>query len=132
MIETIQNVGSVVGVILSCITLVTLIFKPLRTKFIEFIQNVSGSAKIDKMTALIEKHIADDEVNNTVTQHGLATLIGNEIKNIYNRFKDDKKLPEREFEILDKLYDVYHDGLHANGVIEKIYNEMKTWDIGIE
>lgn len=45
-------------------------------------------------------------------------------------------MPEKEFEMMQKLYMTYSTVLHQNGIIEKIYNEVagpeSDWEIILE
>ena len=136
-----------IGYITAIIVFLTVTIKPLRTKVGNKIRKISKtdeqgkrvcdlSDKIDSLIDVMTEYVAkNDEVHDIlldsikILQAGSAALLGNQIKEIYNQYKDEKRIPEKEFEIVEKMYAIYHGALNGNGVIERIYEEMKTWEI---
>lgn len=151
ILSIIKDVGSVVGVVLSCITLLTLAVKPLRTSVVRFVERISGSNETDRrlnemtqsiqdMREALNHHITSSSAFHETIMEDIAALkeadaaeLGNTIKHIYNKYKDAKALPEREYEVLLKLYHSYHDVLLGNGVVERMYTEIvQEWTIEFE
>ena len=46
----------------------------------------------------------------------------------YYHNKDDKKIRQYEYENFVYLYEAYH-ALNGNSFIDKIYDEIKSWEI---
>ena len=59
---------------------------------------------------------------------GLKCLLRNEMLQIYYRHKDDGKIRQYEYENFVFLYNAYK-ALKGNSFIDKIYNEVKTWEV---
>jgi hypothetical protein len=146
----IKNLSAVVGAILSCITLATLLIKPLRVTLVRWVERVSGSTETEKQLKAImtevqalqanlaqEQQVSKETTNQIL--HDLqdlkdanTSMLGNMIKQMYLSHQDTKRISEREFDVLTKLYRSYHNVLNGNGVIEHIYNEIETeWEIEI-
>ena len=147
VINVIKDAGSIVVTILSCITLLTIIVKPVRNCVVRFVDRLSGrpdlEAKIDRLAESLQQHFEESREFNQAIVRDLDALkdsdgkiLGNTIRGIYNTYKDTKQMPEKEFEMLQKLYATYSNVLHQNGVIEKIYNEItgpeSDWEIILE
>lgn len=147
VVNVIKDAGSIVGTILSCITLLTIIVKPVRNCVVRFVDRLSGrpdlEAKIDRLAESLQQHFEESREFNQAIVRDLDALkdsdgkiLGNTIRGIYNTYKDTKQMPEKEFEMLQKLYATYSNVLHQNGVIEKIYNEItgpeSDWEIILE
>lgn len=147
VVNVIKDAGSIVGTILSSITLLTIVVKPLRNYAVRLVDRLSGrtdlEAKIDQLAETLQKHFDESREFNQSIARDLDALkesdgkiLGNTIRSIYNAYKDTKKMPEKEFEMLQKLYGTYSNVLHQNGVIEKIYNEITAtdseWEIILE
>lgn len=159
IVETIKNIGSIAGTVISCVTLVTLIVKPIRNKVIEFIKKHSGSSESDEKVKELRESI--DKLNSNMTiladgineymekdaqakkdiitrldtlEEGNCVMIGNHIRDIYIRYKESKHIPEKEFEAMSRLYKIYTEEYHGNGIIKRIYNEVTSdeWHIDVE
>ena len=142
-----KDIAAVIGCASTVITLAVTTIKPLRKHITNMIREVSKTDvqqvqlnnlkdKIQEVLDLMNQHIEEDKTFNSQISEsmkdlkdGSAISLGNIIKEIYNAHKTDKQIPEKEMEIVDKAYLIYHDRLHANGVIERIYLEMTN---GIE
>lgn len=151
LIMVAKDIGSLVGTTLSCITLATVAIRPLRTGFVRMIERHSGhkeiSEQIQELSEKFEQHtIASEKRSEALqesvrivqegladVQEGNAAVIGDMIRQIYNEHRDSKTLSEREYTRLCHLYQIYHDKYHANGVIERLFNEMAgegaEWEI---
>ena len=151
VLNVLKDIGSIAGTIISCATILTVVIRPIRDAVVGFIDGRSGrqeiekrlaatDEKIDQLCSKIDEHIKDSRARDEAIVRDLETLkdadgkmIGNTIKTIYNMYKDKKSIPEKEFEMIEKLYDVYANKLHQNGVIEKIHHEIagdgSEWEI---
>ena len=59
---------------------------------------------------------------------GTKCQLRNEMLHIYYRHKDDKQIRQYEYENFVFLYEAYK-ALHGNSFIDKIYEEVKSWEI---
>lgn len=59
---------------------------------------------------------------------GTKCQLRNEMLHIYYHNKDDKRIRQYEYENFVFLYEAYK-ALHGNSFIDKIYEEVKTWEI---
>ena len=60
--------------------------------------------------------------------NGTKCQLRNEMLHIYYHNKDDKRIRQYEYENFVKLYEAYK-ALKGNSFIDKIYKEVKTWQI---
>jgi hypothetical protein len=59
---------------------------------------------------------------------GTKCQLRNEMLHIYYHNKDDKRIRQYEYENFVYLYEAYK-ALNGNSFIDKIYTEVKTWEI---
>lgn len=59
---------------------------------------------------------------------GQKSLLRNEMLQIYYRNKDTETIRQYEYENFVYLYEAYK-ALKGNSFIDKIYSEVKTWEI---
>ena len=101
MVEAIKTTGTIVSAVLSIITLLTLLVKPLR-------EAVFKSGKKDD---------------------GAKALLRDRITQIYYENLDDKSLDEYQYENLGYLYTAYK-ARGGNSFVDKIYSEMENeWSV---
>ena len=50
----------------------------------------------------------------------------NDILTIYNRYKENKKIPLYDFEALSLSYSLYHK-YKGNSFVDSIWSEVQTW-----
>lgn len=63
------------------------------------------------------------------TLKGTRAMLRSDILDIYYRYKDEKIMPEYEYNSLVDLYAQYKS-LGGNGFITKVYNEIiNTWSV---
>lgn len=148
MIETIKDIAAVVGCFSTVLALGTTLIKPIRVGFVNFIkskaQTEEQQTQLDglreQIEALAEKVscytsqeiMFRDEILESVKvlNNGMAMSLGNIIRNIYNHYKADEKIPEKEYEVMEAIYGVYSEGLHKNGVIKRMHEEIADkWEI---
>ena len=61
-------------------------------------------------------------------KEGQRCLLRSEIVRIYYRHHDDRQLREYEFKNMEQCYQAYK-ALGGNSFVERIYEEMREWDI---
>lgn len=61
-------------------------------------------------------------------KEGHRCLLRSDIVRIYYRHHDDRQLREYEFKNMEQCYKAYK-ALGGNSFVERIYEEMREWDI---
>ena len=97
-------------------------------EFSEIVQWAKDICSIATCAALIIKPVREWLMGTKEIRDGQRCLLRSEIVRIYYRHHDDQKLKEYEFKNMDQCYDAYK-ALGGNSFIDKIYDEMKAWDI---
>ena len=152
-IELLKDIGAIVGAILSCITLATLIIKPLRTKFINWIANIADKpataatlAEIKAEMSEMKKHLAEntkerreqikeikDQIDDIVSfdkknHEALKDMIRERIVSVYYANLENKSLHYEEWETVCELANSYFS-LGGNHFISNLMEQMKQWTI---
>ena len=78
--------------------------------------------------ALLIRPIREWIMGTREIREGQRCLLRSEIVRIYYRHNDDRKLREYEFKNMEQCYEAYK-ALHGNSFIDRIHDEMKSWDI---
>lgn len=125
--DTVKNIGSILGYIISLLTLITLI----KTKFLGLldgrIKKESGSDDINTRVGNIESMLVD--VNDSLRRQDEACkqMMANIIETTYFANHAKRQLSTIELKRVISAYAVYHE-LHGNSYITEIYEEMLTWE----
>ena len=136
--DFVKNIATVVGCILTCASLFTLICKPIRKSFVKFVQSHAGLSETDRELAeiksMLQQKIDDDKTRDKEIKDALAITMEftekqcrNIIKNIFYHYKDEKTLPLYEKKTLLDIEELYIDRMHKNHWGQTLINEMKTW-----
>ena len=132
--ETVKDIAAIIGLILSIITLITVFTKGGRTfiksifkKNTQEITNVNcqQNKDIEEIKELIEKLSIDLDL----VKDGVKQQLRNIIKNIYYRYRMEKRIPIYERKTVDVTYLLYKEGFHSNSYISLLYQEICKWDI---
>ena len=138
--ETIKDVATVVGCIMSCMALITAVCKPIRQKFVSFVIHSSGKVEVEKQLAEIKAMIAerdkkDAEFQRTVldqlqitTDFTVAECRGI-IKDMFYKYKDSRVLPLYEKKRLMEIKELYITRLHQNHWGKTLLDAMADWDV---
>lgn len=59
-------------------------------------------------------------------REGTKCSLRNDILTIYNRYKENKKIPLYDFEALSLSYSLYHK-YKGNSFVDSIWSEVQTW-----
>lgn len=78
--------------------------------------------------ALLIRPIREWLMGTKALREGQRCLLRSEIVRLYYRHHDDRRLREYEFKNLTQCYHAYK-ALDGNSFIDRIYEEMKEWDI---
>ena len=140
MIDIFKNIAAVVGCITACVSLLTLIIKPLRQRVINAIadkaQKQAIEEKIDLLSGKVDTVIADnksqqDEIREIKSeiQHVKENVLENEADRIRaelfdcgNRCRRGIRLHPEEFDHIKDIFRKYTDVLHQNHEGETEYN----------
>lgn len=143
--EMIKNAAAVVGFVLSCLSLLALICKPIRAWLVGFIVNQSGKSETDRkldalqknlddLKAMMEAHLAEDINKREAAQNdrdALLCLLRNSITAIYYRYLQDRTIPAHQYKNVIMLYDAYdHEG--GNTYVSTIVEDMRHWKVMAE
>lgn len=146
--EVVKNIGSLLGVVLSAVSIAGVI-----TKF----QNKHYKKLFDEHSEEIRKHVEKQtkkitEINGTLNNlttkvDNLETKVGglekrfdivedfnaeicrNCIKNIYYQYNKTQKIPLYERKMADSLYQIYSEQFHQNSYGQLLYQEICKWEI---
>lgn len=143
--DIIKDIASVIGLILSCITLLTLcsktgksflasIFKKYNKESDNDIESLKESiANINnQLSTLIEdfnKFKEESTVMNETSLEFMKQQCRNIIKSIFYSYYDTKVLPLYEYKTLIYIKQIYVDRLKGNSYAATLLKEMETWEI---
>jgi hypothetical protein len=143
--EIFKNIAAVVGCITACITLATLIIKPLRQKVINSVadkaQKQSIETKVDLMNSKMDTVINDNKIQNEEIKaikkeikHVKENVLENEADRIRaelfdcgNRCRRGIRLHPEEFEHIKEIFRKYTEVLHQNHEGETEYNFIHNY-----
>lgn len=140
MIDILKNIAVVVGLIISCTTLFTLITKSGRAKVSAIIRKYSkvdeSESTIEEVKKLLIQHIEDDELFRTEMQKQMdisleftKTQCRNLVKNIFYKYEPTQVVPWHEKKILMRLEELYVVKLNGNSETKALLEEMNEWDV---
>ena len=92
------------------------------------VQWAKDICSIATCAALLIRPIREWIMGTREIREGQRCLLRSEIVRIYYRHNDDRKLREYEFKNMEQCYEAYKS-LHGNSFIDRIHDEMKSWDI---
>jgi uncharacterized protein YoxC len=137
-VELFKNISTVVGVIISLVTLITLIKTRCLGLLDKRIKDTSKTTDINtrveniekKLDQLIEKeNTFSESITSAVHQQGEACkqMMANIIETTYFANRESKTLNTIELKRIINTYSIYHE-LHGNSYITQIYEEMLEWE----
>ncbi len=138
--EIVKNIGAVVGLVLSCLTLVTLLCKPLRKKIAGWIRQVSQAEEyreaikqnqlaIDEIRAGMQQMMATEESKQALFlkfQKSQLSIFRDDITRMYFKYLEDKQVPFYARKDMVQLYETYTD-MGGNSYVKTIYDELMSW-----
>lgn len=129
--DKITTIGSYAGAVITLITLVTLIVKPIRQKFISWItENSHTDELMQKIDALTEKVDKSIEQNNIMKEeldkqsNAQISTMRNTILHIFFQYKDSDSIPAVQYQSAEDMYAAYHE-LGGNGTATHIMEEIR-------
>ncbi|MPM04291.1 hypothetical protein SDC9_50567 [bioreactor metagenome] len=140
MIETVKNIAAIIGCILSVLTLLGIIAKPLRVSLIGYIKSQAGKSETDRQLieihTMLQHHIDDDKVFKQRMEDSMSITLDftekqcrNLIKDKFYKYRSERKLPLYEKKTLLDIEDLYINRMHKNHWCQTLINEMNAWPI---
>ena len=133
--EYINTIASYCGSISAIIALIVLVVKPIRNKFVDLITKTSNrdelNTKIDNLTELVEKQVAQNDIINAELQKqsmALQASLRNSILVIYNDSIAKGHMTMFEKQNLSKLFSEYKN-LQGNSFICDLVNELNDMPV---
>lgn len=151
--EVIKNIAAIVGCVLSCISLLTLIIKPIRTKIINWVAEIADKSETASMLTEMQKQInclhkqmqenaEENRKHNEEMQakidsivkadkksnEALKDIIRERIVSTYYCNLQTNKLHYEEWETVSELADSYFD-LGGNHFVKSLMDKMSAWEI---
>lgn len=135
MVDDLKTVASICGCLSTIITLITIVIKPIRNRFICWISQTSDkdnlNKKLDKLTTLVEKQAEQNEkISVELDKQSLAlqATLRNSILNIYNTRMELGYITLFEKQNIVKLYENY-TALNGNSFIHDCIEELNKLPI---
>ena len=140
--EIIKNIGAIVGMALSCLTLIALLCKPLRKKIAGGIRQVSQAEEywnaiernqmaIDEIRAGMQQMMATEESKQALFlkfQKSQLSILRDDITRMYFKYLEDKQVPFYARKDMVQLYETYTD-MGGNSYVKTIYDEFMEWPV---
>ena len=133
--EIVNTIASYCGSISAIIALIVLVVKPVRNKFVDWITKTSNrdelNSKIDNLTELVEKQVAQNDIINAELQKqsmALQASLRNSILVIYNDSIAKGHMTMFEKQNLSKLFSEYKN-LQGNSFICDLVNELNDMPV---
>ena len=121
-LKVFQNVGSVVGIIITLITFFGIISKKPIAALRKVIKEEAESAN-----APVKEKLEEIENSLESAKSNDLAIIRNTITHIYFKYKDEKKIPHYEKENVLYLYERYKE-LHGNSYVKNIIQQIESWE----
>lgn len=139
--DVVKDIGSLLGVILSVVSVIGIVTKFQNKHFKKLFDE--HSEEIRKSDEKQTKEITEikSTLNNLTTKVDSlqerfdivedfnAEICRNSIKNIYYQYNKIQKIPLYERKMADSLYKIYSEQFHQNSYGRLLYQEICKWEI---
>ena len=133
--EVVKNIGTVIGLVLSAITLITLCCKPLRRKIGNVVRKASNmeetSQALDEVRAMMQQIMATEESKQELMTHfqeSQLSLLRDSITRLYFKYLPEKQVPAYGRKDMVNLFESYQK-LGGNSYVRTIYEEFMDWPV---
>lgn len=130
--EYINTIASYCGSVSAIIALIILVVKPVRSKFVDWVTKTSNrdelNTKIDNLTELVEKQVAQNDVINAELKKqsmALQATLRDSILNIYNSRMKLGFITMYEKQNLAELFKQY-EALDGNCFVHNCVDELNN------
>ena len=120
--EIVKNIGAIIGLILSCITLITVSCKPLRTKIARWVKQTSKTNETNELMEEIRRTLQDHLSLEEQISESLLDLLRDDINRIYFKYVDRGEIPSYEKQNLVILFEQYKK-MGGNTYMHNLYEE---------
>lgn len=128
--DVIKNFGSLVAVVLSCVSLGQFLSKRIDKLFNEYLEEIRENDKKQTEEITEIKDALDNlEKRFNVDEDFNAEICRSAIKDIYYRYNKTQKIPLYERKMADSLYKIYSEQFHQNSYGQLLYQEICKWEI---
>ena len=128
--EVVKNIGSLVAVVLSCVSLGQFLSKRIDKLFNEHLEEIRENDKKQTEEITEIKDTLDNlEKRFNVDEDFNAEICRSAIKDIYYRYNKTQKIPLYERKMADSLYKIYSEQFHQNSYGQLLYQEICKWEI---
>jgi septal ring factor EnvC (AmiA/AmiB activator) len=128
--DVIKNSGSLVAVVLSCVSLGQFLSKRIDKLFDEHLEEIRENDKKQTEEITEIKDTLDNlEKRFNVDEDFNAEICRSAIKDIYYRYNKTQKIPLYERKMADSLYKIYSEQFHQNSYGQLLYQEICKWEI---
>lgn len=128
--DVIKNFGSLVAVVLSCVSLGQFLSKRIDKLFNEYLEEIRENDKKQTEEITEIKDALDNlEKRFNVDEDFNAEICRSAIKDIYYRYNKTQKIPLYERKMADSLYKIYNEQFHQNSYGQLLYQEICKWEI---
>lgn len=139
--QTVKDVASFVGCLLSCISLITVCVKPVRKWVINKIKGIAHTNEFNKQDERITILENQVKINNELLQENISSTkeirniiftnekdrLRGELFNCGNRCRRNIPLTLEEFRYIQTVGDKYINTLHCNSIGEDEYEYIKDY-----
>ena len=133
--EIVKGIGTIIGVILSFITLLTLFCKPLRKRIGNSIRKAADTEqtgeRLDELRAMMQQVMASGEERRQAIEQfreSQLSLLRDSITRLYFKYLPDKQVPSYERKDMTELFSSY-EKLGGNSYVKTIYEEFMEWEV---
>lgn len=128
--DVVKNIGSLVAVVLSCVSLGQFLSKRIDKLFDEHLEEIRENDKKQTEEITEIKDTLDNlEKRFNVDEDFNAEICRSAIKDIYYRYNKTQKIPLYERKMADSLYKIYSEQFHQNSYGQLLYQEICKWEI---
>lgn len=133
--EIVKDIGTIIGVTLSIMTLLTLCCKPLRKRIGNSIRKAADTEqtgeRLDELRAMMQQLMATEEEKRQALEQfreSQLSLLRDSITRLYFKYLPDKQVPSYERKDMVKLFESYEQ-LGGNSYVRTIYEEFMGWSV---
>lgn len=134
IVDILKDISSILGVIISAITLITLLSNKFREKLISFFKKRND--EIDEINNTqdgkihsIEQRLASIEESNEIVKEFMLQQCKTQIKSTFYKYRNKEIIPYYEWQCTDAAYKIYHNSLKGNHDTSCLYEQMCKWQV---
>lgn len=129
-----KDISSLLGVIISTITLITLLSNKFKEKLVSFFKKRND--EVDEVNNTqnnkicnIEQRLASIEESNKIVKEFMLQQCKTQIKSTFYKYRNKEIVPYYEWQCTDAAYKIYHNSLKGNHDTSCLYEQMSKWQV---